>query len=105
MVIEPLAVERIWRNSGIAAGLPAGFLSEKAGSVGMPAKKPAASGARKLPVGDRRQFLTTMSADVIKAVKQAALDDDRNAWEIMEEAAQQWLERRKTAKAKKGRTG
>jgi hypothetical protein len=61
----------------------------------MPAKKSSISGARKLPVGDRRQFLTIMSADVIKAVKQAALDDDRNAWEIMEEAALQWLERRR----------
>jgi hypothetical protein len=67
----------------------------------MPAKKPPASGARKLPVGDRRQFLTTMSADVIKAVKQAALDDDRNAWEIMEEAAQQWLDRRKSGRSKR----
>jgi hypothetical protein len=67
----------------------------------MPAKKPPASGARKLPVGDRRQFLTTMSADVIKAVKQAALDDNRNAWEIMEEAAQQWLDRRKSSRGRK----
>lgn len=68
----------------------------------MPAKKkPPASGARKLPVGDRRQFLTTMSADVIRAVKQAALDDNRNAWEIMEEAAQQWLDRRKSGRARK----
>lgn len=67
----------------------------------MPAKKPPTSGARKLPVGDRRQFLTTMSADVIRAVKQAALDDDRNAWEIMEEAAQQWLDRRKSGRGRK----
>jgi hypothetical protein len=62
----------------------------------MPAKKPPTSGPRKLPVGNRVQFLTTMSADVIRAVKQAALDDDVNAWEIMEEAARQWLERRKS---------
>ena len=61
----------------------------------MKAKK-AISAAKKLPVGERRQFLVTMSADVIKAVKQAGLDDDNNAWEIMEEAALQWLERRKT---------
>jgi hypothetical protein len=71
----------------------------------MPAKKPPTSGPRKLPVGNRVQFLTTMSADVIRAVKQAALDDNRNAWEIMEEAAQQWLERRKTNKTKKNRIG
>jgi hypothetical protein len=89
----------------IAVGLPGGFPSNEARSVGMPAKKPPASGAPKLPVGDRRQFLTTMSADVIKAVKQAALDDNRNAWEIMEEAARQWLERRKATKTKKSRAG
>jgi hypothetical protein len=67
----------------------------------MPAKKPPTSGPRKLPVGDRVQFLTTMSADVIRSVKQAALDDNRNAWEIMEEAAQQWLERRKSGRGRK----
>jgi hypothetical protein len=67
----------------------------------MAAKKPATSGPRKLPVGNRVQFLTTMSADVIRAVKQAALDDNRNAWEIMEEAAQHWLDRRKSGRGKK----
>lgn len=36
-----------------------------------------------------------MSPSVIKAVKQAGLEDDRPAWDIMEEAAKQWLERRK----------
>jgi hypothetical protein len=39
-----------------------------------------------------------MSADMIRAVKQAALDID--AWEIMEEAARDWLERRKKSKRK-----
>ena len=47
-----------------------------------------------------RQFLTTMSADVIKAVKLAALEGGMNAWEIMEEAAEQWLARRKKSKRK-----
>jgi hypothetical protein len=55
---------------------------------------------RKQAVGDRRQFLTTMSADVIKAVKQAAIEDDVNAWEIMEEAAREWLERRRKSRRK-----
>jgi hypothetical protein len=70
----------------------------------MATKKPAKK-ARKQTVSDRRQFLTTMSADVIKAVKQAALEDDTNAWQIMEEAAKEWLERRKANKSKKARTG
>ena len=41
-----------------------------------------------------------MSADMIRAVKQAALEDDIDAWEIMEEAARDWLERRKKSKRK-----
>jgi hypothetical protein len=58
-------------------------------------EKKAPKRGRRSPVGDRRQFLTMMSPSVIKAVKQAGLDDDRPAWDIMEEAAKQWLERRK----------
>jgi len=50
---------------------------------------------RRTPLGNRRQFLMMMSPDVIKAVKQAAIADDRAAWDIMEEAAKQWLDRRK----------
>jgi hypothetical protein len=62
--------------------------------------KKSAKAPSKQPVGDRRQFLTTMSADVIKAVKLAALEDGINAWEIMEEAAKDWLARRKKSKRK-----
>jgi hypothetical protein len=69
------------------------------GNRSMAAKKTARA-PRKKPVGDRRQFLTTMSADVIKAVKQAAIEDDSNAWEIMEEAARDWLDRRKKSRRK-----
>jgi hypothetical protein len=36
-----------------------------------------------------------MSADVIKAIKQAALEDETTASEILEAAAKEWLERRK----------
>jgi hypothetical protein len=44
---------------------------------------------------DKRSFFATMSADVIKAMKQAALDDDITASECFETAAKEWLERRK----------
>ena len=67
--------------------------------IRMVEKKKPKRGIRS-PLGDRRQFLTMMSPDVIKAVKQAALEDDRAAWDIMEEAAKQWLEQRR-----KGRRG
>jgi hypothetical protein len=42
-----------------------------------------------------------MSADVIKVVKLAALEDGMNAWEIMEQAAEQWLARRRAKKKTK----
>jgi Ribbon-helix-helix protein, copG family len=45
--------------------------------------------------GDKRQFLTTMDPDVIRAIKQKALDLDRTASDVMEEAARDWLERHK----------
>jgi hypothetical protein len=41
-----------------------------------------------------------MSSDVIRAVKLAALEDGMNAWEIMEEAAKEWLARRKKSSRK-----
>jgi len=47
---------------------------------------------------DKRQFLTTMDPDVIRSIKQAALDLDRTASDIMEEAGKQWLQ----SKTKKG---
>jgi hypothetical protein len=35
-----------------------------------------------------------LDADLIKELKKAALDDDRNAYEIVEEAVINWLARR-----------
>jgi hypothetical protein len=58
-------------------------------------KKKALKRGQKSPLCDRRQFLTMMSPDVIKAIKQAALEEDRAAWDVMEQAAKQWLEGRK----------
>jgi hypothetical protein len=55
---------------------------------------------RKPAEGVKRQFLTTMDPEVIKAIKMAAIEGDTTASELMEEAANQWLERRKS-KAKK----
>jgi hypothetical protein len=55
---------------------------------------------RKPPEGDKRQFLLSMDAEVIKAIKLTALETDRTSSAIMEEAAKQWLERQKS-KAKK----
>jgi hypothetical protein len=48
---------------------------------------------RKPPEGAKRQFLVTMGPE---AIKTAAIEDDTTASELMEEAANQWLERRKS---------
>ena len=42
--------------------------------------------------GNKRQFLTTMDPDVIRAIKQKALELDRTASDVMEEAARDWLD-------------
>ena len=53
---------------------------------------------RKPPEGGKRQFLVTMGAATIKAIKTAAIEDDTTASELMEEAAKEWLARRKSKK-------
>jgi len=57
-------------------------------------------GRKPEPDDGRRQFLTKMKVDVIKGIKQAALEDDTHAWQIMEQAAEEWLKRRKAGHAK-----
>lgn len=45
----------------------------------------------------RRNFFATLDAELIKSIKRVALEDDTSASEILEEAARDWLERRKKA--------
>jgi hypothetical protein len=47
-----------------------------------------------LPIADTVQFLTMMHPDVI-AIKQVAIDEHRAAWDVMEQAAREFLKRRK----------
>ena len=42
---------------------------------------------------DKRKFLATLEAEVIKALKLAAIEKNTSASEILEEAAELWLER------------
>lgn len=44
---------------------------------------------------ERRQFFTMRSPDVIADIKQAGIEDQRAAWEVMEKATRAWLKRRK----------
>ena len=43
----------------------------------------------------KRNFFASMSGEVIKSIKLAALEDGTTASEILEQAAKDWLERRK----------
>jgi hypothetical protein len=61
----------------------------------MVGKKRAKKGKR-TPIGDRVQFLTMMHPDVIADIKQVALDEHRAAWDVMEQAAREFVKRRKT---------
>jgi hypothetical protein len=42
----------------------------------------------------RRSLLVYLDAQLIKNLKKAALDDERNAYEIVEEATRAWLAKR-----------
>jgi len=41
----------------------------------------------------RRPLLVYLNPDVIKRLKKAALDEDRTAYEITEEAVREWLQK------------
>jgi hypothetical protein len=58
-----------------------------------PGRKPAAG-------IDKRKFLATMESETIKNLKLAAIQKNTSASEVLEEAAEEWLERWKS-KAKK----
>lgn len=61
----------------------------------MVGKKRAPKRGKRTPIGDRIQFLTMMHPDVIADLKQVALDEHRAAWDVMEQAATEYLKRRK----------
>ncbi|MGO4511091.1 hypothetical protein AB4Z51_29195 [Bradyrhizobium sp. 2TAF36] len=44
-------------------------------------------------------FIAMMDKDVIADIKQVALDEHRTAWDVMEQAAREFLKRRKAKKA------
>lgn len=65
----------------------------------MPTKptKDATSARPRAPAG-KKQVLVIMDRGVIKEVKMAALDDDRKMSHVFEEAAREWLAKRKARK-------
>ncbi len=45
----------------------------------------------------KRNFFATLDAELIKSIKRIALEEEISASEILEQAARDWLERRKKA--------
>ena len=56
--------------------------------------KTPSSKTPRLRADGRRTFLVYMEAALIKEVKKAALEDDVNAYEIVEAATREWVARR-----------
>ena len=50
--------------------------------------------ARRVRTDGRKSLLVYLDADLIKDLKRAGLDDDRNVYDIVEEASRDWLARR-----------
>ena len=53
------------------------------------------------PTAGRVQFLTMMDAEVVAGIKDAAEEERWPAWDVMEEAAREWLKRRAKKSASK----
>ncbi|QAU48840.1 hypothetical protein [Bradyrhizobium guangzhouense] len=64
----------------------------------MAEKKADAKRGRKPPDGEKKQFLSSMDPDVIRAIKVAAAELDRTASQVLETAAKEWLERHRAGK-------
>ncbi|MHC2674483.1 hypothetical protein ACVI1J_006646 [Bradyrhizobium diazoefficiens] len=61
-------------------------------------KKAAGKPGRKPSDGSKKQFLSSMDPDVIRAIKVAAAELDKNASQVLETAAKEWLERYRASK-------
>ncbi|MCA1436791.1 hypothetical protein I6F33_27990 [Bradyrhizobium sp. BRP20] len=61
----------------------------------MVGKKRTPKRGKRTPIGDRVTFLAMMDKDVIADIKQVAIEEHRAAWDVMEQAAREYLKRRK----------
>ena len=62
------------------------------------ARTPKSTTGPRARADGRRSLLVYLRPDVIKELKKVALDEDRTAYEITEEAISAWLAARKTAR-------
>lgn len=63
-------------------------------------EKKAPKRGKRTPIGDRVTFIAMMDKDVVADIKQVAIDEHRAAWDVMEQAAREFLGRRQRQKAR-----
>jgi hypothetical protein len=66
------------------------------------ARTPSSNTPARTRADGRKSLLVYLRPDIIKELKKAALDEDRTAYEITEEAISAWLASRKTTRRAKG---
>lgn len=66
------------------------------------AKKPVSKSPRRSRADGRKSLLVYLHPNLIKDLKKAALDEDRTAYEITEEAVSAWLAARNASRKGKG---
>jgi hypothetical protein len=64
-------------------------------------KKPDSNPSARSRADGRKSLLVYLDAELIKDLKKAALDDETNVYELVEDAARNWL----AARAKRGAAG
>jgi hypothetical protein len=84
-------------NPTLSAKWALGILAADAWMIG---KKRASKRGKRTPIGERVQFLTMMHPDVVADIKQVAIDAHRAAWDVMEQAAREFLKRRHKKRAR-----
>jgi hypothetical protein len=66
----------------------------------MASKKPKSKTAIRTRADGRRSLLVYLDHEVIKQLKKVALDEDRPAYEITEEAVREWLATHKSSQGR-----
>jgi hypothetical protein len=66
------------------------------------AKSPGSRSATRIRADGRKSLLVYLHPELIRELKKAALDDDRTAYDITEEAVSAWLAARKLARERQG---
>lgn len=66
----------------------------------MVGKKKASRRGMRTPIGERVTVLMMIDPQIAADMKAVALEEKRAAWSVMEDAAREYLERRKRRQAK-----